>query len=196
MARTAAGHFRDRASADAAYDELVAKGFSRDDISIAGRGREGGGLADDEGHVTAGEGAKVGGIAGLLIGAAAMLIPGIGPIVAVGPLAAGLAGLITGGVTGAVVGGITGGLVDAGLSKDEAEYYNERFQQGGYLLTVRSDDARYNDARLVLQQHGADMHGAGATTSGVVTEPRTIPGPVTRATEQEVVRDTHDRPTL
>lgn len=165
MARTVAGHFRDRASADAAYDALIARGFSHDDVSIVGRGREGGGLADDDGHVTAGEGVKVGGIAGLLIGAAAMLIPGIGPIVAVGPIAAGLAGLVTGGVTGAVVGGITGGLIDAGLSEDEAKYYNERFQQGGYLLTVRTDDARYNDARMVLQQHNADMHGA-STVAG------------------------------
>lgn len=175
MARTAAGHFRDRASADAAYDELIAKGFSRDDISILGRGREGGGLVDDEGqHVDAGEGAKVGGITGLLLGAAAMLIPGIGPIVAVGPIAAGLAGLVTGGVTGAVVGGIVGALEHAGLSKDEATYYDQRFQQGGYLVTVQTDDARYNDARMALQQHGADMHGAGTGTS---SDPTIAPPP-------------------
>src|SRR5438128_477301 len=138
MARTAAGHFRDRATADATYEDLVAAGFSRDDISILGRGREGGGLVDDEGqHMTAGEGAKVGGIAGLLLGAAAMLIPGIGPVVAIGPISAALAGLVTGGVTGAVVGGIGGALIHAGLSEDEAKYYDERFQtHGGYLVTV------------------------------------------------------------
>jgi hypothetical protein len=166
MARTAAGHFRNRATADAAYDALVAKGFSRDEISIVGRGREGGGLVDDDGEkLDAGDGAKIGGIAGLLIGAAAMLIPGIGPIVAVGPISAGLAGLVTGGVTGAVVGGIVGALEHAGLSKDEAKYYDERFQQGGYLVTVHTDDARYNEARAVLQQHGADMHGAGTASA-------------------------------
>jgi len=92
VARTTVGYFHNRGSADAAYDDLVKNGFSRDAISIMGRGREGGqGLADDD-HVGAGEGAALGGIAGLLLGAAAMLIPGIGPIVAVGPLAAGLAG--------------------------------------------------------------------------------------------------------
>lgn len=169
MARTAAGHFRDRATADAAYDDLVAKGFARDDISIIGRSREGGGLVDDDGAtVDAGEGAKVGGIAGLLIGAAAMLIPGIGPIVAVGPLAAGLAGLVTGGVTGAVVGGIVGALEHAGLSKDEAAYYDQRFQHGGYLVTVHTDDNHYDAARTVLQQHGADLHGAGTAASTTV----------------------------
>jgi len=166
MARTAAGHFADRASADRAYEDLVANGFSKDDISILGRGREGGGLVDDDGqHVTAGEGVKVGGIAGLLLGAAAMLIPGIGPVVAIGPISAALAGLVTGGVTGAVVGGITGGLIHAGLSEDEARYYDERFQRGGYLVTVHTDDARYNDARMVLQRDGADMHGANPTAT-------------------------------
>jgi len=165
MGRTAAGHFANRAAADAAYADLVANGFDKDDISILGRSREGGGLVDDEGeHMTAGEGAKVGGITGLLLGAAAMLIPGIGPVVAVGPLAAGLAGLITGGVTGAVVGGIAGALVHAGLSEDEAKYYDERFQRGGYLVTVKVDDGRYDDARMVLQRHGADIHGAGTAS--------------------------------
>ncbi|HEY7065000.1 MAG TPA: general stress protein, partial [Chloroflexota bacterium] len=88
MTRTAVGYFRDRSAADAAYDDLVKNGFSRDEISIMGRGREGGqGLADDHDHPGVGEGAAAGGITGLLIGAAAMLIPGIGPVVAVGLLA-------------------------------------------------------------------------------------------------------------
>jgi len=113
MDRTAVGYFQDRSSADRAYDLLIQRGFAKNDISIVGRGAEGKpGLVDagHEGHdVSAGEGAATGGIVGLLLGAAAMLIPGIGPVVAVGPLAAGLAGALTGGVTGAIVGGITGG---------------------------------------------------------------------------------------
>src|ERR671929_82963 len=147
MARTAVGYFRDRHAADTAFDDLMSRGFSRDDLSIMGRGREGGaGLADDD-HVGAGEGAAVGGITGLLVGAAAMLIPGIGPIVAVGPLTAALTGAVTGGVTGAVVGGIAGALIDAGVPEDEARYYDERLRSGGYLLTLRTDDANYARAR-------------------------------------------------
>jgi hypothetical protein len=80
-----------------------------------------------------------------------MLIPGIGPIVAVGPLAAGLAGLVTGGVTGAGVGGLVGALDHAGLSADEAQYYDERFQHGGYLVTAHTEESRANDAQTVLQ---------------------------------------------
>src|SRR3954454_6465743 len=126
MDRTAVGYFRDRPAADRAYEALARGGFARDDISIVGRGAEGKpGLVDagHEGHdVSAGEGAATGGIVGLLLGAAAMLIPGIGPIVAVGPLAASLAGAVTGGVTGAVVGGITGGLVHMGVPEEEARW--------------------------------------------------------------------------
>jgi uncharacterized protein (TIGR02271 family) len=173
MARTAVGHFRGRASADRAYDDLLQAGFGRDDISIIGRGREGGtGLHDDD-HVSAGEGAATGGIAGLLIGAAAMLIPGLGPIVAVGPLAAGLAGAVTGGVTGVLVGGITGALVDAGVPEEEARYYNERMQAGGVLMTVRADDMEYAKARMILQRHGADMRDQDGGTATASSYPAT-----------------------
>jgi hypothetical protein len=169
MARTAVGYFRDRAQADAAYTELVGHGVDRDDISIMGRGREGAkGLHHDDDHVSAGEGAATGGIAGLLIGAAAMLIPGIGPVVAVGPIAAGLAGAVTGAVTGAVVGGVTGALVDAGVPEEEARYYDERFRTGGILMTVRTDDARWTDLRAIMERHGADMRGTGVGTTGTM----------------------------
>ena len=163
MTRTAVGYFRHRASADAAYDDLVRSGFGRDDVSIMGQGREGGtGLADDD-HVGAGEGAAVGGITGLLLGAAAMLIPGIGPIVAVGPLAAGLAGAVTGAATGVVVGGITGALTDAGVDHDTSAYYDERLKQGGYLLTVRANDVEYEKARMILERHDGDVRSGTAT---------------------------------
>jgi hypothetical protein len=167
MDRTAVGYFRNRADADRAYDELVRMGVSRDDISIVGRGREGGkGLADDDDHVTAGEGAAAGGIFGLLLGAAAMLIPGIGPIVAVGPISAALAGAVTGGVTGAVVGGITGALVDAGVPEEEARYYNDRLGQGGVLVTARADESRYPQIRATFERLGAETRGQNVQDAG------------------------------
>jgi uncharacterized protein (TIGR02271 family) len=166
MARPVVGYFRDRASADRAYDDLVRGGVDRDDISIMGRGAEGRpGLADADDDVSAGQGAVTGGIFGLLLGAAAMLIPGIGPVVAIGPISAALAGALTGGVTGAVVGGITAGLVHAGVPEDEAQYYDERFREGGYLLTVNTADGREDAARQILARHGADMRSGTATGS-------------------------------
>jgi uncharacterized protein (TIGR02271 family) len=190
MTRTAVGYFHDRAAADAAYDDLMKNGFSRDEISIMGRGREGGaGLADDHDgdHVGAGEGAAVGGITGLLLGAAAMLIPGIGPIVAVGPLAAGLAGAVTGGVTGAVVGGVVGALEDAGVDHDTASYYDERFKKGGYLLTVRANDMEYDKARMILERHDGDVR---AGTMPGTTAAATMPAARTATTGRVDTTDT------
>jgi len=176
MARTAVGYFHDRQSADRAYEDLVREGFSKDDIGILGRGAEGkSGLADDghEGHhVTAGEGAAAGGIFGLLLGAAAMLIPGIGPIVAIGPITAALTGAVTGGVTGAVVGGIAGALIHAGVPEEDARYYEDRLKSGGYLLTVHTDDARYERARATLQRSGAELR----SESGQVDEHAAVSG--------------------
>ena len=89
MARAAVSHFRDRDAAQTAYDALLRSGFVEGDVSVVERGGDGGGSART-GDVSAGEGAAVGGLAGLLVGTAAMLIPGIGPLVAVGPLASAL----------------------------------------------------------------------------------------------------------
>jgi uncharacterized protein (TIGR02271 family) len=165
MARTAVAHFADAASADAAYGQLVEHGFNRDDITVMGRGQDGENAPATTGdHVTAGEGAAAGGLFGLLLGAAAMLIPGIGPVIAVGPLAAALAGAVTGGVTGAIVGGVGGALIHAGVSEEDARYYEERFKSSGYLVTVRTDDAHYDEARHILAGAGGDVR-AGDTAA-------------------------------
>ena len=130
------------------------------------RGAEGEAAPADRGeHVTAGQGAALGGLAGLLMGAAAMLIPGIGPLVAIGPITAALTGAVTGGVTGAVVGGIAGGLIRAGVSEEEAHYYESRVKQGGVLLAVHTDEARYPVARQILARHGADVRGEDAAAA-------------------------------
>src|SRR5437868_6875684 len=185
MDRTAVGYFRDRAAADRAYEGLVRGGFDRDDISVLGQGAEGKtGLADTSEDVSAGQGALTGGIFGLLLGAAAMLIPGIGPVVAIGPLAAALTGAITGGVTGAVVGGITAGLVHLGVPEDEARYYDERIRQGGYLVTVRTDDAHYAEARRMLEAQGAETHGEKVQAAGRATMPSTTADTATARGEQ------------
>jgi len=169
---TAVGYFNNRTSATAAYEELLQRGVARDDISVVSRGEESGsGKAPGDHDVKPGEGAAIGGIAGLLLGAAAMLIPGIGPIVAIGPLAATLTGALTGGVTGAAVGGVTAALVHSGVDEESARYYDERFQQGGVLLTVHSDKLAHDEARVILQRHGADVRADG---SGETRGPQTV----------------------
>jgi len=169
---TCVGLFRDRGQADAAIDELHSIGFDRESISVVTRGREGQdrftGWDDDdrfvsrEPGVTAGEGAAVGGLTGLLIGAGMMLIPGIGPILAVGPIAAGLAGALTGVAAGAVTGGIAGGLMDLGISDEDASYYESGVGSGSFLVTVNCL-GRTDQVRDIMQRHGAERISDGGS---------------------------------
>ena len=199
--RACVGVFHDRRQADAAVDELRSLGFDRDAVSIVARGREGEerfrgwddadddrGADRDRHDVGAGEGAAVGGLTGLLIGAGLMLIPGVGPIFAVGPLAAGLAGAVTGAAAGAVTGGIAAALIDLGVPEEEARYYESRVGEGAYLVTV---DCAGRDAevRAVLNRHGADevRGGAPSTADRAATmAPPVAPTPDVRGREQIV----------
>jgi uncharacterized protein (TIGR02271 family) len=79
----------------------------------------------------------------LLVGLGALAIPGIGPVVAAGPLAAALSALLgagAGAVAGSVAGGLLGALVDMGIPEEQAGYYAEGVRRGGALLTVEAED--------------------------------------------------------
>jgi hypothetical protein len=78
-------------------------------------------------------------------------IPGIGPILAAGPIAAALAGA----GAGAVAGGLIGGLIDMGVPEEHAEYYAESVRRGGALVTVRVDESRTDEAERILGEHSA-----------------------------------------
>jgi hypothetical protein len=91
----------------------------------------------------AGIGAGIGGTAGLLAGLGLLAIPGLGPVVAAGWLAA----TAVGAAAGAATGGIVGALTQAGVSEDEAPLYAEGIRRGGTLVTARVPDgerARYD----------------------------------------------------
>ena len=96
-------------------------------------------------------GGVVGGAAGLAASLMGLAIPGIGPIIAAGPIVA----TLTGAGVGAVAGGLIGGLTDMGVSKADAEYYAESVRRGGALVTVRADDSRAERAAEVMREHGA-----------------------------------------
>ncbi len=85
----------------------------------------------------AGVGAAVGGAAGLLAGLGLMAIPGVGPVVAAGWLAATLTGAVAGGATG----GILGALTQAGVGKEEADLYAEGLRRGGAVVSAKVPDA-------------------------------------------------------
>ena len=98
-----------------------------------------------------GGGALFGALA-LLVGAGALAIPGVGPLVAAGPVMAGLAGLGLGGA----VGGLAGALVGMGLPEDEAKRYYSQIAVGYTLLVVHSDSAEeVAKAKQILVASGA-----------------------------------------
>ena len=106
----------------------------------------------DEHNSTAtglGVGAAVGGAGGLLAGLGLIAIPGVGPVVAAGWLASTLLGA----AAGAATGGIIGALVEAGVSKEDAEVYSEAIRRGGTLVTVRVDDNQAASVQAILDQH-------------------------------------------
>jgi hypothetical protein len=139
------GIYPDRTSFENALEGLRAAGFRNSDISaiLPERDRTTKDLAHEisskapEGAATgAGTGAAIGGVLGWLVGIGALAIPGIGPLVAAGPVVAALAGA---GAVGAT-GGLVGGLIGAGIPEIEAKRYAGRIREGGYLVTVHCDD--------------------------------------------------------
>jgi uncharacterized membrane protein len=149
------------AAAERAVDRLLALGFTNSSVSVL--------LQDDastrdfahekntkapEGTATGvATGGVIGGTLGLLAGIGAFAIPGVGPLIAAGPIMAALAGLGVGGT----VGGFVGALVGMGIPEYEAKRYEGRVKNGGTLLSVHCDTlGQISTAKDVLKATGAD----------------------------------------
>src|SRR5690242_21160591 len=154
------GIYPDRASFESALEALRAAEFRNSDISaiLPDRDRTTKDLAHEintkapEGIAAgAGTGAALGGVLGWLVGVGALAIPGIGPLVAAGPVVAALAGAGAAGATG----GLVGGLVGAGIPEVEAKRYAGRVRDGGCLLSVHCDDSKWaKRAEEILEATG------------------------------------------
>jgi uncharacterized protein (TIGR02271 family) len=95
-------------------------------------------------------------LGGLLVGLGALTIPGIGPVLAAGPLAAAVSGLVgagVGAVAGAAAGGLLGALVDMGIPEEQAGIYAEGVRRGGTLVTVETEDRDLDRVRDVMNRH-------------------------------------------
>ena len=152
---TVIGTFSSREQAEQAVRALRDKGFTEDEISvIAKRGDKQGdvevggamGAMGGAGEGTA-WGGVLGGAAGLLAGVGALAIPGIGPIVAAGPLAATL--------SGAVTGGVAGGLLDLGIPEERGRYYEEEVKKGRFLAVIDTEADMVEDAARIMRDSGA-----------------------------------------
>jgi hypothetical protein len=149
-------------SAENAVDRLVAQSFCQDHISVllrdnAGTSAFAHGKQTKVPEVAATKGAVAGGVIGGAIGLLAhigvLAIPGLGPLIAVGPVIAALTGIGSGGM----LGGILGAMVGIGIPEYEAKRYESRIRAGGILLSVLCENADcVGKAKDVLKQTGAD----------------------------------------
>lgn len=136
--------YPDRAAAEAVIGQLIDAGFRAQDIGI---------LASDKGNVAKmtmdmekqaearetrtlgvgmGAGAAIGGTAGVLAGLGLLAVPGIGPLLAAGPIAVGIMGAIS----GLGIGIVAGSLVSYGIPRQEAQALEEHVKSGSILVTV------------------------------------------------------------
>lgn len=155
--KTVTGLFDTYDDASAAVSALEARGVPSDDISIVSNNvdnrHDGTSNAAEGAGAGAGIGAAVGGVGGLLTGLGIMAIPGVGPVVAAGWLAATAAGAMAGAVAGGAAGGLIGALTESGVSEDHAHVYAEGVRRGGTLVTARVDEGFHAEAEAILRQH-------------------------------------------
>ena len=150
--KTVTGLFDNHASAERAVAELEAAGIPSSDISIVSyKDGEESNAAEGAG-VGAGIGAAVGGAGGLLAGLGLMAIPGVGPVVAAGWLAATLTGVVGGAVAGGAVGGLIGAFTESGVSEEEAHVYAEGVRRGGAVVSARVPEERLMEADAILSR--------------------------------------------
>ncbi|UDF32824.1 UNVERIFIED_ORG: hypothetical protein LHK14_23950 (plasmid) [Roseateles sp. XES5] len=154
--RTVTGLFDDYSDASAAVSALEARDVPSSDISIVSNNVDE--RHNDESNAAkgagtgAGIGAAVGGVGGLLTGLGIMAIPGVGPVVAAGWLAATAAGAVAGAVAGGATGGLIGALTESGVSEDDAHVYAEGVRRGGTLVTAKVDESLQAEAEAILRR--------------------------------------------
>jgi hypothetical protein len=149
--------FQSSKDADSAFDALILRGFTPNDISVVMsdsthkqyKSTENSGQEKTHAVDDAGRGALLGGATGGIATAIAAIstnlaLPGLGLLV-VGPLLAGVAGAVAGGVAGGTIGAIVG----SGFPKEEADYYETSIKEGGIIVSVTARDLHERD--LVIE---------------------------------------------
>lgn len=160
MNKRIVGVFAAEYEASRAIEELKRQGCRTEDISIIARNNESADTLRDESGTQAPEriatgaatGGLLGGLTGLLMGIGALAIPGIGPIIAAGPLAATLAGA----AIGASSGGLVGGLIGLGIPEEEAKRYDNYVGEGHILVMVDVEGERKEEeVKRIFVQHNS-----------------------------------------
>ncbi len=175
------GIYTTRAGAEEAVDALRKHGFRNTDISALFPDNAGTKDFAHEKNTKAPEGATtgattgvvVGGVLGWLAGIGLLAIPGIGPLLAAGPIVAALAGA---GAVG-VAGGIVGALVGMGIPEYEAKRFEGRIKHGGILLSVHCDDEHWvkRAEEIMKQTGGEDIASAGEAHADFAVSDKPLP---------------------
>jgi hypothetical protein len=190
------GIYPTRVHAEEAVDALRTAGFRNTDISALFPDNVGTKDFAHEKNTKAPEGtaagatsgAVLGGVLGWLAGIGALAIPGIGPLIAAGPIVGALAGA---GAMG-VAGGIVGALVGMGIPEYEAKRYEGRVKSGGILLSVHCDDSDWTSrAKDILKRTGAEDISS-ASEAGADFAKTDKPLPRTRGVEGTTITRTVD----
>jgi hypothetical protein len=161
MSKSVFGIVTSRGQAERIVEQLQAQGFAASEISVLMPDTGG---TRDLGHVKATKapegatsgaatGGVAGGVIGLLAGIGALAIPGVGPLIAAGPIMAALSGS----AVGAFTGGIVGGLIGLGIPEIEAKRYEEKLKKGNYLIAVHTHESKDVDrAKEIFKNAGAE----------------------------------------
>lgn len=176
------GLFTNVSDAERALSALKDHGATSDEVSVVHK-HDGSGvpaLENEADHAISGTsagdvvaGAMKGGAVGITLGvlgaAIALTIPGIGPILAAGPLAAAFGATLISGAAGAATGGVVGYMVDQGIPEDAAHHYHNALDRGDILVAVRSSHLAVGDAMMLLEKYGATQIGRHAVGSAGTT---------------------------
>jgi uncharacterized membrane protein len=171
MEQVASGTFDTHEQAEAAVRVLGEAGVPLKNVSIVAQNLQT--TERVQGFITTGDVAKSGaglgawwgGLFGVLVGAAFLWIPGAGPLIVAGPLAASFVGLLEGAAVGAAGGGLVGALMGYGLSKDKALKYDTIVRAGKYLVLAHGNEAQVSTAKVTLERQGAKEVEASVKTS-------------------------------
>lgn len=156
---------KDDAHAIRIISKLERCGYGADDVSVlysdaSGRhnlSTENSTKAPEGAATGAGTGAVLGGAIGWLAGIGALAIPGVGPLIAAGPIIGTLSGLAVGGT----IGGLAGSLIGLGIPEYEAQTYESRLREGNVLISVHADDS---DDASEIRQIMTDENGESIST--------------------------------
>ena len=185
---TTVGVFATREAAERAVADLKAAGYRDDQIGMVAKNAAGTPVhTDGSGASHAGEGAAIGAVAGAVttagLGAAMMagVIPVIGPILALGPLAVTLLNV----AGGAAAGTLAGALIGWGIPEEDAGYYEGEVAAGRYLVTVDAG-ARGTDARSIYARHGGYDRSTAPAATGTAGRTVQLKEETLHATKQPV----------